>query len=137
MQKKNFKIYFVVAAVLVTFVLLVGSGMEDTMVYTITVPELKANPAKFQERGVRLSGKVVEASLVKHSATVFEFDIVAEEEKLHVRYAGIMPDTFRENHEVIIEGKYRGQETFEAQHIFTKCASKYEAVPEHEGNEAN
>ncbi len=132
MQKKNFKIYFVIAAVLVTFVVLVGSGMEDTMVYTITVKELKANPAKFEGRGVRLSGKVVEASLIKHSATAFEFDIVAEEEMLRVRYAGILPDTFRENHEVIIEGKYRGENAFDAQHIFTKCASKYEAVPEHE-----
>lgn len=132
MQKKNFKIYFVVAAVLATFAVLVGSGMQETMVYTITVKELKANPLKFENRGVRLSGKVVEASLLKHEATAFEFDLTAEEEVLHVRYRGILPDTFRENHEVIVEGKYRDQGQFEAQHIFTKCASKYEAVPEHE-----
>lgn len=136
MQKRNFKIYFVVIAVLATFIVLMGSGMEEAMVYTITVKELKAQPAKYETRGLRISGKVVEGSLLSHGATSYEFDLIAEEEQLRVRYNGILPDTFRENHEVIIEGKYQGTSVFAAQHIFTKCASKYEAVPEHEGNTA-
>ena len=134
MQKRNFKIYFVIIAVLATFILLVGSGMEEAMVYTITVKELKAEPMKYENRGVRLTGIVVEGSLLSHAATSYVFDMLAEEEMLRVQYSGILPDTFRENHEVIVEGKYLGANVFAAQHIFTKCASKYEAVPEHEGN---
>lgn len=134
MQKRNFKIYFVIIAVLATFIVLVGSGMEEAMVYTITVKELKAEPAKFEGRGVRLTGTVVEGSLLSHAATSYEFDMLADNETLRVQYNGILPDTFRENHEVIVEGKYLGAGVFAAQHIFTKCASKYEAVPEHEGN---
>lgn len=135
MQKKNFRIYFVIVSVLLTFILLVGSGMEETMVYTLTVKELKAQPDKYAARGVRLSGNVAEGSLLSHAATSYEFDLIAEDETLRVRYNGILPDTFRENHEVIIEGKYLGENVFAAQHIFTKCASKYEAVPEHESGE--
>lgn len=134
MQKRNFKIYFVVIAVLATFIVLMGSGMEGAMVYTITVKELKAEPAKYEGRGVRLTGTVVEGSLLSHAATSYEFDMLAENETLRVQYSGILPDTFRENHEVIVEGKYLGANVFAARHIFTKCASKYEAVPEHEGN---
>jgi cytochrome c-type biogenesis protein CcmE len=136
MPKRNFKIYFVIIAVLATFIVLVGSGMEEAMVYTITVKELKAEPLKYEGRGVRLTGTVVEGSLLSHAATSYEFDMLADDESLRVRYDGILPDTFRENHEVIVEGKYLGAEVFKAQHIFTKCASKYEAVPEHEGVDA-
>ena len=131
-MNRRLKLYFAIAAVLVTVVFLIGSGMQDTMVYSVTAKELLANPAKFDGRGVRLEGKVVAGSLIKHSATSFEFDVNAEGALLRVKYQGILPDTFRENHDVVLEGGYLGNGVFTAQHIFTKCASKYEAVPEHE-----
>jgi cytochrome c-type biogenesis protein CcmE len=106
--------------------------MQETMVYSVTTKELLANPAKFAKRGVRIEGKVMEGSLVKHHATQYEFSITAENEVLHVYYDGILPDTFREDHDVVIEGAYHGNSVFEARQIFTKCASKYEAVPEHD-----
>jgi cytochrome c-type biogenesis protein CcmE len=130
-MNRRFKFIWVVAIALFAVGFLVSSGMQETMVYSVAVKELLANPAKFEGRGVRLEGKVALGSLVKHSATSFEFSIAAEEEVMPVRYAGILPDTFRENHEVILEGEYRDG-VFAARHIFTKCASKYEAVPEHD-----
>lgn len=131
-MNRRLKLYLAVAVVLIAVVLLVGSSMQDTMVYSVTAKELLANPAKFEGRGVRLEGKVVTGSLIKHHATSHEFGLTAEGEFLRVNYQGILPDTFRENHDVVLEGEYLGNGVFTARHIFTKCASKYEAVPEHD-----
>jgi cytochrome c-type biogenesis protein CcmE len=131
-MKRNFKFYFVILTAMLALGFFVSSGMQETMIYSVTTKELLANPAKFAKRGVRLEGKVVTGSLFKHHATSFEFDLTAENEILRVKYDGILPDTFRENHDVVIEGEYLGNGVFAARQIFTKCASKYEAVPEHD-----
>ncbi len=131
-MNRRLKLYLAIAVVLIAVVLLVGSSMQDTMVYSVTAKELLANPAKFEGRGVRLEGKVVTGSLIKHHATSHEFGLTAEGEFLRISYQGILPDTFRENHDVVLEGEYLGNGVFLARHVFTKCASKYEAVPKHE-----
>lgn len=125
------------AVLLLAFGFFVSSGMQESMVYSVTARELLANPVKFAKQGVRLEGKVGAGSLVRHGATTHEFDLTAENETLRVRYNGILPDTFRENHDVVLEGKYLGNGVFEARQIFTKCASKYEAMPEHTATQSN
>ncbi len=131
-MNRRLKLYLAIAVVLIAVALLVGSSMQDTMVYSVTAKELLANPAKFEGHGVRLEGKVVTGSLIKHHATSHEFGLTADDEFLRVSYEGILPDTFRENHDVVLEGEYLGNGVFTARHVFTKCASKYEAVPEHD-----
>ncbi len=135
-MSRRFKFFWVCAIALFAVGFLVSSGMQDTLIYSVTTKELLANPAKFDGRGVRLEGKVVIGSLVKHDATSFSFSVTAENEVIPVRYDGIMPDTFRENHDVILEGEYANG-VFTARHIFTKCASKYEAVPEHDSTRSD
>jgi cytochrome c-type biogenesis protein CcmE len=130
-MKRWHKLFLAFAVILFAFGFLVSSGMRETMIYSVTAKELLTNPVKFEKRGVRLEGKVVAGSLLKHDATSHEFDLAAENVVLHVRYDGILPDTFRENHDVVLEGEYFGNNVFIARQIFTKCASKYEAVPEH------
>jgi cytochrome c-type biogenesis protein CcmE len=136
-MKRGFKLFLALAVLLLAFGFLVSSGMQETMVYSVTAEELLANPAKFAKQGVRLEGKVTAGSLVKHGATTHEFGLTAENETLRVRYNGILPDTFRENHDVVLEGKYLGNGVFEARQIFTKCASKYEAVPDHASTQSD
>lgn len=135
-MNRRYKFFWVCAIALFAVGFLVSSGMQESLVYSVTAKELLANPAKFDGRGVRLEGKVVIGSLVKHDATSFSFSVTAENEVLPVRYDGIMPDTFRENHDVVLEGEYVNG-VFVARQIFTKCASKYEAVPEHETSGGN
>lgn len=130
-MKLRLKFFWISAIALFSVGFLVSSGMQETMVYSVTAKELLANPDKFAGRGVRLEGKVVEGSLIKQHATACEFSIASESTTLPVHYDGILPDTFRENHDVVLEGEY-GNGVFTARQIFTKCASKYEAVPEHD-----
>lgn len=130
-MKLRLKFFWISTIALFSVGFLVSSGMQETMVYSVTAKELLANPDKFAGRGVRLEGKVVEGSLIKQHATSCGFSIASESTTLPVHYDGILPDTFRENHDVVLEGEY-GNGVFTARQIFTKCASKYEAVPEHD-----
>lgn len=133
-MNRRYKFFWVCAIALFAVGFLVSSGMQESLVYSVTAKELLANPARFDGRGVRLEGKVVVGSLVKQHAISFAFSVTAENEVLPVRYDGIMPDTFRENHDVVLEGEYANG-VFIARQIFTKCASKYEAVPEHDSQD--
>ena len=44
------------------------------------------------------------------------------------RYHGIVPDTFVDNADVVVEGRLAGDGTFEAHTLLAKCPSKYEAA---------
>ncbi len=46
-------------------------------------------------------------------------------------YHGVVPDTFMENSEVVVEGSIRS-EVFEAHTLLAKCPSKYEALADEE-----
>ena len=46
---------------------------------------------------------------------------------LPVRYRGVIPDTFMENSEVVVEGALDGQ-VFAAHTLLAKCPSKYEGL---------
>jgi cytochrome c-type biogenesis protein CcmE len=47
---------------------------------------------------------------------------------LPVRYHGIIPDTFVDGADVVVEGQLTGDGTFEAHTLLAKCPSKYEAA---------
>ncbi|RMD98751.1 MAG: cytochrome c maturation protein CcmE [Calditrichaeota bacterium] len=127
-MRPNKKVYFAFAVVILAIVFLVAYGFNDkTMVYYSTVKELKARGANAVGQGFRVSGKVIPGSLQKAPDRVrASFDITEEGERLHVVYDGILPDTFKENMDVLVEGKYQANGEFKATNVFTKCASKYE-----------
>ena len=110
--------------------LLDSSFNNETMVYYTTVREIKSKNADAYDRGYRVNGKVVPGTVAKAQDRIqARFEIEDEGERLQVIYNGILPDTFKENQEVLIEGKYQGKGIFHATNVFTKCASKYEAEP--------
>ena len=46
-----------------------------------------------------------------------------------VVYKGIIPDTFTDSVDVVVEGKLDGGNTFHATVLLAKCASRYENAP--------
>ena len=107
--------------------LIVSSINSRTMVYYKTVSEVKAESNDLSGKGVRLSGVVVKGSLQKLPNTLdFAFTIADEGGEIPVRYHGVLPDIFKEGREAVVEGKIKPDHTFEANHVFTKCPSKYE-----------
>ena len=130
----NKKVYIALTAVILAMAFLILWGFNDqTMVYYSTVKELKARGNEAYGQGFRVSGRVVPGSVVTELENVrVRFDIIEEGETLHVVYDGILPDTFKEDIDVLIEGRYEPDGTFRASNVFTKCASKYEPADSEE-----
>ncbi len=127
MERKRVTIFVVFAAVVGLIAWLFVSGFDETMVYYMTVSELKAQTVKDEGRGLRVSGSVVPGSVVRsEDGLQMRFTLDELGEQLPVVYRGIVPDTFKENAGVLLEGKYLNGE-FHAARLFTKCASKYES----------
>ncbi len=115
---------------------LMFSGISDSMVYYYTVSEALDLEQELSNRGIRVSGYVQAGSIQKdNSQSQVEFLVFEKEsdQTLPVIYQGIIPDTFKDNAEVLVEGMYRSEEgRFHANVLLAKCPSKYEALgPEH------
>ena len=115
------------------------SGISDSMVYYYSVSEVKAQKAHLEGKGIRVNGHVLAGSIRRYEdGTGVDFAVVEKktEETLAVTYAGLIPDTFKENAEVVVEGIYDpGNPTFQATTVLAKCPSKYEALgDEHPGD---
>ncbi|MCL5958161.1 MAG: cytochrome c maturation protein CcmE [Chloroflexi bacterium] len=115
--------------VLLAIVYLMYSSMQDATVYYLTPSELINRAATVSDQGVRVGGKVVEGT-VKHdnSTRTLTFTVGDEQTEIPVVYKGVIPDTFKEGVDVVVEGKYTPQGVFEASVLLAKCPSKY--VPE-------
>lgn len=105
---------------------LVYAGMRDSMVYYLKVGELYAQKETYRGEGVRLGGKVVEGSIEWNSSNrVLQFLVTDGKEKIPVRYKGVIPDTFKDGAEVVVEGVYVPEEPFMATVLMAKCPSRY------------
>ncbi len=131
-MSRNKKVYVAFLAVVLAMAILILFGFnEETMVYYSTVKELKARGAEAYGRGFRVSGKVVPGTVERATDRVYATFVISEEgETLRIEYEGILPDTFKEDVEVLIEGTMQADGTFKASNVFTKCASKYEPIEE-------
>lgn len=117
---------------------LMWTGISDSMVYYLTPSELlariEADPA-FREVGVKVSGRVVEGSWERQAGSVgvHEFvvaDLEDPETVFPVRYEDVLPDTFNDRAEVVLEGGFGADGVFRAHTVLTKCGSRYEAAKE-------
>ncbi|QMU56086.1 MAG: cytochrome c maturation protein CcmE [Candidatus Mycalebacterium zealandia] len=126
MLSPGIKIAVLVLTVLLSTAYLIYDGVTDTMVYYLTVPELKRS-AEEGER-YRVSGPVEKRSIVKKRDGEVSFSISGGSDSLEVSYRGEVPDTFTEGVEAVVEGIYRGSESFEADLLLAKCPTKYESA---------
>jgi len=127
MFNKRTTIFFVFTAVVAIMAYLIMSGFNDTTVaYYQKVDELQALGVSAEGKSFRVSGKVIEGSVVRaDDGLSMTFTIDELGNTMPVIYHGIIPDTFKEGAGVLLEGKY-AHGHFEASNIMTKCASKYE-----------
>ena len=132
----HLKFLIVGALILGAISFLMFSGINDSMVYFYTVSEALEMAQELDNRGIRVSGYVQAGTIQKdNSQSQVEFLVFEKESDrtLPVIYQGIIPDTFKDNAEVLVEGMYRTEEgIFHANVLLAKCPSKYEALgPEH------
>lgn len=132
MAKRNNAAVYVVALVLFLGGLgyLIFSGLTEDSVYFLNVSEALAED-RTQIHQARLFGKVSPEALVitegKLGASFDLIDKMEDDKTLRVEYKGALPDTFKEDVEVIVEGRFSDDgQIFLARTLVTKCPSKYE-----------
>ncbi|ADD67134.1 cytochrome c-type biogenesis protein CcmE [Denitrovibrio acetiphilus DSM 12809] len=129
-MKKSWKFLFAAVVFAGAIGYLLVSGFSSESVYYLEVSEVLHNPEKFNKKGMRVSGDVVTGTIVKDFKKQYlEFDIAdTSGQAMKVIYNGIIPDTFKEDIQVIIEGRFdQDADVFNAATVLTKCPSKYEA----------
>jgi cytochrome c-type biogenesis protein CcmE len=104
-------------------------ALAGALVYTSFSASTEASkPSQIEEgRSYQLTGKVVNGS-VDRSGDELRFRIRDRDgrESVPVRYAGVVPDPFREGREVIVDGELRnGTFVAERDSLVTKCPSKF------------
>jgi cytochrome c-type biogenesis protein CcmE len=110
-------------------VYLVVTGFQNTSVYYFTVSELQAREGTLAGKRVKVAGKVVGGSIVQDKATmVVRFQAEEGGKIIPVAYRGIVPDTFKDGAEVVVEGKRGADGVFHAETLLAKCPSKYEGM---------
>ncbi|MBM3262744.1 MAG: cytochrome c maturation protein CcmE [candidate division Zixibacteria bacterium] len=105
---------------------LIYTGATETTLYYLTVSELHAAPV--YEQNIRLNGKVVTGTIQRDEVGTMRVRFMAEQggRQTPIVYTGIIPDTFKDESDVVVEGTYGKDGTFTAHTLLAKCPSKYE-----------
>lgn len=118
---------FIFAGVVIVLAIgyLIFSALQSTTMYYLTVGELKAKGEVIYDEPVRLGGKVLDGTIdFNRDTRVLRFTVTDGKENLPVVYSGVVPDAFKPDADVILEGKFSGS-AFEAKTLLAKCPSKY------------
>ena len=103
------------------------AGLKDGWVYHVGVDQYVQSVEMHTQR-VRLAGKVsldgLDASPAKLLA---RFNLAGTSASIPVIYRGALPELFKADGEVIVEGRMDAVGVFQADVLMTKCASKYQA----------
>ena len=125
------------------FLLLVGVNRGG--VYYFSVSEFLEQPDR-TSGGFRVNGKVVEGTSLLSvsmppgptierlpSGMDVRFVMTDGDNTVPVAYHGIIPDTFVDNSDVVVEGRLQSDGTFTAHTLLAKCPSKYESAEDGSG----
>lgn len=113
---------------------LMAGAIKDTGVYFLMPAELEAKVAADPSMigtGVKVGARVVPGTVVRDaSGRMVSFQMTDGTATYPVVYRGIIPDTFSDSVEVVVEGRLDQTGTFQATTLLAKCASRYEEAPE-------
>ena len=124
------KLKFAIAGVVLLAAVgyLIFNSVSTSAEYYLTVSELKAKAPAVYSQNVRVAGIVEADSIVKDArAGTVKFTAEDASGKLPVLYSGgAVPDIFGPGIQVVVEGKYAPDGTFQANNLLAQCPSRYE-----------
>ena len=121
-----------VTVILAAVVYVMIVGMRDTMVYYYTVSEIADRQQELTGEPLRVAGQVMPGSIDSDDSGLFHRFIIEEGGKqIPVVYRDVVPDTFQDEAEAVVEGKLDADGTFQATFLMAKCPSKYEAATDY------
>jgi cytochrome c-type biogenesis protein CcmE len=113
---------------------LMASSIGETGMYYLTPGELAAKvegDSTFYNTGVKMGARVVPGTIDRDpSGRAVKFAVTDGAQVIPVSYRGVIPDTFTDSVDVVVEGRYHRDGTFVATTLLAKCASRYENAPD-------
>jgi cytochrome c-type biogenesis protein CcmE len=126
MNFKQTKWIIGIAFVLLGLGIILTTSLPSSLQYYVTVDEFFRDMKKYENQEIKMAGKVVPGSIVKgEDGMNWKFDVINENKTIPVTYRGAMPDTFKDDSDVVVTGTYK-EPVFAANHVLAKCASRYE-----------
>jgi cytochrome c-type biogenesis protein CcmE len=118
---------------------LMYTSLAEGTEYYKHVDEVMADQAAWQGKKLQLHGYVVEKSIKRRPDSLdYIFQLEKNGSVVNARYTGLVPDTFKDNAETVIKGRFADDGTFRVEPggVMAKCPSKYEAgaAPRASGN---
>jgi cytochrome c-type biogenesis protein CcmE len=126
---KSKKTKFFIGGVVVFLVVgyLVFAGVRDTKMVYLTPSEILSKGGEVYDESLRLGGIVLDGSIQYDAKTLeLSFEVTDGETAMPVKFQGVIPDTFENGIEIVVDGTYSQGGVFEATALFPKCPSKYE-----------
>jgi len=127
MTHRYIKIGLTVTVLLAAFAGLLYSTLSDGTQYFKNVDEVMVNRAQWETKSLRLHGYVVPNSILTNPNTMeYRFKVQSNGKIIDATYKGIVPDTFKDEAEVVLSGRLTptGFVT-EKNGVTAKCPSKY------------
>ena len=100
-------------------------SLDENIMFFFTPTEVMAGKAPTNKL-FRMGGMVVDGSVSRPGdGLTVKFDLRDNEQKVTVRFAGILPDLFREGQGIIANGKLNESGEFVAQEVLAKHDENY------------
>ncbi len=108
---------------------LLWSTLREDVEYYKHVDEVMGQPNAWEGKRLQLHGFVVAKSILRRRDSLeYRFQIQNKGVVVPATYTGVVPDTFKDDSEVVLKGTLRSDGFHvEPNGVMAKCPSKYEA----------
>jgi cytochrome c-type biogenesis protein CcmE len=128
MKQRAIKIALTTIVLVGAFSGLLYSTLQDGTEYYKHVEEVMGNPSVWYGKKLQLHGFVVPDSIMRRRDSLdYRFKIQSNGAVVSAQYTGVVPDTFKNDSEVVLKGTL-GPDGFTVapNGVMAKCPSKYE-----------
>jgi cytochrome c-type biogenesis protein CcmE len=107
---------------------LLYTSLGESAEYYKHVDEVMTSPQQWQGKRLQLHGYAHQIGR-KRDSLDYQFNVENNGKVVRAYYSGIVPDTFKEDAEVVVKGMLNADGTFQVQPdgVIAKCPSKYDA----------
>lgn len=128
MHSKALKIALTTVVLVLAFGGLLWSTLRDGTEYYKHVEEVMTQPEGWYGKRLQLHGFVVPQTILRRKDSLeYRFQVQSKGHVVNASYTGIVPDTFKDEAEVVLKGTLTSQGfQVEPNGVMAKCPSKYE-----------
>lgn len=122
--RKRLWVVLASAGVLVAAGMLAGFALRDAMTFFHS-PAMVAESPPLPGQRIRVGGLVVEGSVERPASGGASFSVTDTIADIRIRYAGSLPDLFREGQGIVAEGAFEETGLFVASRVLAKHDEAY------------